>query len=61
LRDGWKALTNPQFNQQRISSNSIYFVLAHCMFVPIALTCWVGATRISDYWHFMEDVLGTCR
>jgi len=27
-------------------------------FLPIALAAWIGLTRIRDYWHFCEDVLG---
>ena len=27
-------------------------------FLPVALAVWIGLTRIRDYWHFCEDVLG---
>ena len=26
--------------------------------LPLALAVWIGLTRIVDYWHFCEDVLG---
>ena len=27
-------------------------------FLPVGLAAWIGLTRIRDYWHFCEDVLG---
>ena len=27
-------------------------------FLPIALATWISLTRIRDYWHFAEDVVG---
>ena len=27
-------------------------------FLPVALAVWIALTRIRDYWHFCEDVLG---
>jgi len=33
------------------------FYLTQVAIVPILLSIWVASTRISDYWHFPEDVI----
>ena len=51
-------LRPPQLTLTSVKKTLGTFCLTNMAFIPVVLALWIGATRISDYWHFVPDVLG---